>query len=266
MEGKREKYALITGSASGMGRCYAEALAGRGYAVLAVDRDEAANRTLCEALQRTYGVSAEAMTLDLAAPNAVERLLSLVGTRQTELEVLICNAGMLAFGGFAALETARIEQLMMLHMTTHTHLVHRIGQQMRRQGRGYILWVSSATARMPYPSIALYAATKAYVRSMAVALHDEWAQDGVVVTALCPGAVDTPFYALDEGLRRALLRFGVLLSPEEVVRRALRALFRGRRCITLGWAAKMMVGCGRLIPAWVIRRVVATQRVKRLLA
>lgn len=118
---------------------------------------------------------------------------------------------------------------------------------------------------MPYPSIALYAATKSYIKRLAEALHDEWRGDGVVVTTLCPGAVDTPFYRLDSRMRRWLLRLGVMLSPDEVVRRALRALFKGRKRITPGWAAKAMVLVGRLTPSWVIRRIVRLKRVQALL-
>ncbi len=266
MDVPSEKYALITGSASGMGREYACLLAASGYAIVAVDRNEASNCALCDTLRATYGVMAEAVTLDLAEADAADRLLAILGEKAVAIEVLICNAGMLAFGGFASLEKEKVEQLLGLHIATHTRLVHTLGRSMRAQKRGYVLWVSSAAAALPYPSIALYAATKSYVKSLAEALHDEWAQDGVVVTALCPGAVDTPFYELDDVWRKWLLRFGVLLTPREVAYRALRALFKGRKRITPGWAAKAMVLCGGLIPSWMIRRLVRIERVKKLLA
>lgn len=265
MVAKGQKYALVTGAASGMGRAYARALAAKGYGVVAVDCS-------AEALQRLHDeltardVSCVAICLDLAHPKAAEEVLRRVEEQACMIEVLICNAGVLAFGGFAALTQARVEQVMALHMTTHTKLVHTLGAQMCSRGCGYILWVSSTTAWLPYPSIALYAATKRYIKTLSEALHDEWAHCGVAVTVVLPGAVDTPFYRLDAGLRSRLLWWGVLLSPEEVTRRALRALFRGRKRVIPGWAAKLMVLMGRMTPSWVIRRVVRLKRVERLLS
>ncbi len=265
MHGERQKYALITGAASGMGRAYALQLAMRGYAILAVDRDEAANRRLEQLLSEQTNAPCRWFTMDLAQPDAAHEVLAWLEGEQIEVEVLVCNAGVLAFGGFAALTEQRIEQILQLHCATHTALVHALGGRMRERGHGYILWVSSATAWMPYPSIALYAATKSYIKRLAEALYDEWRGNGVVVTTLCPGAVDTPFYRLDDHMRRWLLRLGVMLSPDEVVRRALRALFKGRKRITPGWAAKAMVLVGRLTPSWVIRRIVRLKRVQALL-
>lgn len=248
-----------------MGLCYVRRLAERGYAVVAVDRREEELRARCREVAEAIGQTIEPLVQDLTAQDAAERIVAHVERQGIEVEVLVCNAGVLSFCGFLTLEPARIDQMIALHMSTHTQLVRALGERMRTRGEGYILWVSSATAWMPYPSIALYAATKSYVRQLAVALHDEWQQDGVVVTALCPGAVDTPFYRLNDSMRRWLLRLGVMLSADEVAHRALRALFKGRRQLTPGWAAKAMVLLGRVLPSWVIRRVVRIECVKRLL-
>ncbi len=265
MHTKRQKYALVTGAASGMGLCYVRRLAERGYAVVAVDRREEELQARCREVAETTRQVVEPLVQDLTAQDAAEQIVAYVERQGIEVEVLVCNAGVLPFGGFLAHEPSRIDQIISLHISTHTQLVRALGERMRARGEGYILWVSSATAWKPSPSIQLSAATKSYVRQLAVALHDEWQQDGVVVTALCPGAVDTPFYRLSDSMRRWLLRLGVMLSADEVARRALRALFKGRRQLTPGWAAKAMVLLGRLIPSWVIRRVVRLERVKRLL-
>lgn len=266
MHTKRQKYALVTGAAFGMGLCYVRRLAEMGYAVVAVDRRAEELLVRCREVGGVTGQRVVPFVQDLTADDAVERIVTFVDQQQFEIEVLVCNAGVLAFGGFLSLDRAKIEQIVTLHISTHTQFVRTFGERMRARKRGYILWVSSATAWIPYPSIALYAATKSYVKQLAAALHDEWAQDGVVVTALCPGAVDTPFYRLSERMRRWLLRVGAMLTADEVARRALRALFRGRKCIVPGWAAKVMVLAGRIVPSWVIRRVVKIERVKKLLA
>lgn len=87
---------------------------------------------------------------------------------------------------------------------------------MRRRGEGYILVMSSATAWMPYPTIAAYAATKSFLRTFARSLNFEFRKYGVRVTGVFPGAVDTPLYDLDAACRRRLLRWGVMSAPQEV--------------------------------------------------
>lgn len=84
--------------------------------------------------------------------------------------------------------------------------------------RTAVLVLSSATAWMPFPTLSAYAATKSYLLDFANALHDELASDGVDVTSVLPGAVDTPFYRLDKVWRRRLVAWGVMWTPERVAR------------------------------------------------
>lgn len=260
-----EKYALVTGASSGIGREYARQLARRGYAVLLVSDRREENECAAREIAAAEGVRTEAICLDLATPDAAERLWTWCCERRLEVEVLVCNAGMLLFGGFAAGDPARIERLVTLHCTTAALLCRYFGAAMCRRGRGYLLIMSSATAWMPYPTIALYAATKSFLRSLAQALHTEFAPCGVRVTAVFPGAVDTPLYRLDERMRRRLVRFGVMQTPQEVARRGLRALFRGRRRTIPGLFTRLCVTLCRFVPAWAIAFALRLPAVKKLL-
>ena len=261
-----KKYALVTGAASGMGRKYALRLAERGYALVVVDCQAEQLEAAADEIRCATKAEVKSLVQDLTADNAVEKLYAETEGQGLEVEVVVSNAGRLLFGGFAAASEADIESLLSLHCSVTTRLCHRFGARMRERGRGYLLLMSSTTARMPLPSIALYAATKRYIDTLGSALHDEWANDGVAVTVVCPGAVDTPFYALDEKMRRWLLRFGVMLTPDEVASRALRALFYKRKHLTPGWAAKLMVVLCAICPSWVVRQIVKIRWVKQLLA
>ena len=261
-----KKYALVTGAASGMGRKYALRLAERGYALVVVDCQAEQLEAAADEIRCATKAEVKSLVQDLTADNAVEKLYAETEGQGLEVEVVVSNAGRLLFGGFASASEADIELLLSLHCSVTTRLCHRFGARMRERGRGYLLLMSSTTARMPLPSIALYAATKRYIDTLGSALHDEWANDGMVVTVVCPGAVDTSFYALDEKMRRWLLRLGVMLTPDEVVRRALRAMFYKRKHLTPGWAAKLMVALCAICPSWVIRQIVKIRWVKQLLA
>ena len=103
------------------------------------------------------------------------------------------------------------------------------GDRMKQRGSGRILLVASMAARIPAPGIQVYSATKAYLRSFGESLSFELKPYGVTVTTLCPAAVATPLY----GLKKGLLNFGVAIrvihTPQWLVIKALKGLFRGRR-------------------------------------
>ncbi|MFQ7502116.1 MAG: SDR family NAD(P)-dependent oxidoreductase [Alistipes finegoldii] len=88
---------------------------------------------------------------------------------------------------------------------------------------------------MPFPGLALYSASKAYMRSFSVAFAKEVRDRGIRVTAVCPAGVATDLYGLTPRWQRIGKRLGVLITPDNCARRGLRALWRGRRCIVPDW-------------------------------
>jgi short-subunit dehydrogenase len=127
------------------------------------------------------------------------------------------------------------------------------------------LIVSSITAWAPYPTISHYAATKAYLKSFGESLWYELRGTGVSVTTVFPSAVDTPFYNLDEKMRRRLLRCGVMMHSEEVVRKALTAMFRSRKRSLPGFITKLEAAICAVLPSWVLLLVMKLPAVKRVL-
>ncbi len=265
MDFSNYKYAVVTGASSGIGYEYAAQLAARGYGVVLVSNQDADNRTAADRIAAEYKVPTLPYYLDLTADGAAEQLWRWTVDRGLEVEVLICNAGILLFGRMAAMSAEKLHNIVALHCATTTLLCRYFGEAMCNRKRGFILLMSSSTAWMPYPSIAAYAATKAYLRSFSSALHGEMGMDGVRVTAIFPGAVDTPLYQLSEKVRRRLVWWGVMSTPQYIARKGLSALFRGRcRCIP-GIFTKVSLLVCRLIPACVIRSLLRIPAVKRLI-
>lgn len=260
-----ERYALVTGASSGIGREYAMLLAQRGFGLIVVSNRDAENRQVAREIAERHRVPAWPVYADLARPDAVERLHAETSARGWRVEVLVCNAGRLQFGGLTAASPEAIAGLVGLHCTTPALLCRLYGADMLARGRGWILIMSSATAWMPYPTIAAYAATKSFLKSFAQALHDEFHAAGVTVTAVFPGAVDTPFYRLGEPWRRRLRRWGVMSTPHDVAKKGLRALFRGRSRSIPGLFTKICVVMCRLLPSCVIRAALRLPAVQRLL-
>ena len=164
---RQRKYALVTGASSGIGREYAAQLAAKGYdLVMAGNRDEE-NRAAAREIAARYGVRTLPLCMDLSEPDAAVKLHAETSARGIEIGVLVCNAGVLLFGPLAAAPPERIGRIVTLHCTTPALLCRLYGEEMRRRGEGYILVMSSATAWMPYPTIAAYAATKSFLRTFA---------------------------------------------------------------------------------------------------
>ncbi len=259
------KYALVTGASSGIGREYAAQLAARGYGVVLVSNQDEANRVVAEQIAAEYKVPTFPYCLDLTTDGAAEQLWRWTTEQGLEVEVLVCNAGILLFGRMATMSAEKLQNIVALHCTTTTLLCRYFGEAMCARKRGFILLMSSSSAWMPYPSIAAYAATKAYLRSFSRALHGEMGMYGVRVTAVFPGAVDTPLYQLSEKMRRRLVWWGIMATPQYIAKKGLSALFKGRyQCIPGIFTKVSLLAC-RLIPACVIRSLLRIPAVKRLI-
>lgn len=258
-------FALVTGASSGMGEEFARQLAAAGYDLLVVSNREQDNHRVAESIAREYGVEAIALYSDLTADDAAERLYAEIRERGLQVEVLISNAGMLLFSQMLNTPLGKLDNIIRLHCTTPTKLCRLVAEDMARRGRGYILLVSSITAWTPFPTISHYAATKSYLKSLGEALWYEFRTQGVRVTTLMPSAVDTPLYDLSDSMRRRLLRLGLMMSVESVVRKGLKAMFKGRaRCVP-GVVTKIEALLCRIMPRWALLPILQIPAVKRIL-
>lgn len=227
MENKQPIYALVTGACSGIGYQFARALAERKYNVILVSNREREIHEAAEQVARDYGVTTKALCLDLAQPDAAGRLADYC--HGMDIEVLINNAGIFTFADLCHTSDQKLETYLHLHVETVTRLTLHFAEQMKQRHKGYILNSSSLAGYFPFPGIALYTATKGYIRLLSQSLHHEYRPFGVQLLTLCPGAVATDLYGLPPRLQLLGIRLGIICRPEKMVRKALSALFRGRR-------------------------------------
>ena len=258
-------YALITGASSGIGRCYAHELAKRGYNIIAVSNQQQELEAVVDELHATYNVAAHYIYADLAASDAAESIFNRCKEEGWQVDILICNAGMLLFSTLLRTDPKRLKTIVDLHCTTTTLLCRYFGEAMKERGMGRILLMSSSTAWLPYPTIAHYGSTKAYIKSLAFALWYELHSHGVSVTAVFPGAVDTPFYNLKPSLRKWFVRLGIMHRPETIARRGTRAMMWGMRRLTPGLFTKLVVVICAILPARVLDIFLHIGPIKRLL-
>ena len=221
--------ALVTGGSSGIGLEFSRQLAEKGYDLIIVSNSREQLDAVCAPIAEEYGVRVIPRLQNLATGNAAEELMEWCDSQSVLPDILINNAGMFYFKELSPELMGKAEVMIGLHVTTPTKMCILFGDRMKQRGSGRILLVASMAARIPAPGIQVYSATKAYLRSFGESLSFELNPYGVTVPTLCPAAVATPLY----GLKKGLLNFGVAIrvihTPQWLVRKALKGLFRGRR-------------------------------------
>ncbi len=246
--------ALVTGASSGIGEAVARRLAREGARLALVARGEAALGRLAADL----GPGTAVLAQDLARPGAAQALAARVVDAGLEVDILVNNAGYGLAGPFAALDADEQEEMIALNCAALTGLTRRLLPGMLARRRGGVLHVASTAAFAPAPTLAVYAATKAYVLRLSQALHAELRGTGVHCTCLCPGPVPTGFGAR-AGMHEGFFRTGGLLrattSPERVAREGLSALARNRRQVVVGALNKAQAFGTRLAPTALTLRV-----------
>lgn len=253
----RNRTALVTGASAGLGSVFAERLAARGVAhIVLVARRLDRLEELAARLEAAHGTTVDPVALDLSRPDAGERLMAELATREIAIDILVNNAGFGLRGAFLELSLER--QLAMIDLNTRlaSELCHRLGRSMVERGFGAVLNVASTAAFQPGPFMAVYYASKAYLLSFSQALHEELKPKGVRVTALCPGATRTEFADVADMHGTRLFEW-FAAPPAPVVEAGLNALERGRAVVVPGLSNRLMAASVRFTPGWLTRRIVA---------
>lgn len=238
--------ALITGASSGIGSELTRLFAADGYDVVLVARRQ---RRLEEIASEVAddGVTATVITQDLAKPDGPGELFEAVRERELAVDTLVNNAGFGNYGGFEetdiGVETAMID----LNVTAITQLTKLFVRPMLDRGEGAVLNVASMAGMAPVPNQAVYSSTKAYVLSFSEALAHEFGDDGVTVTALCPGPVDTEFFE-EDGFEEAGVDDSDLNDPRSVAEAGYRGLQRGKTIVIPSRRMRLLSQVKRVLP------------------
>ena len=243
----RNRWAVVTGASSGLGRGLAAGLADRGMSVVLTGRNGARLKEAADAIRRASpDVQVETVTADLSTSSGVATLIDRVGDRS--VEVLVNNAGFGSYGPFVEADPDREADEIAVDVSAVVTLARAFLPGMTARGSGGILNVASAIAFQPAPYQAVYAASKAFVLSFSQALWAEARGAGVTVTALCPGPTRTGFVdALGADVEQTAI-YRRLADPEPVIEAGLRALDRGRAVVIPGVRNRVLAESGRFMP------------------
>ncbi|MBL8351271.1 MAG: SDR family NAD(P)-dependent oxidoreductase [Burkholderiaceae bacterium] len=253
----RTPIALITGASSGIGEALAHRFARAGHALVLVARGADRLDALAAQLSAEHGVKAWARAADLAAPGAAAALAAAMKRERRTVDVLVNNAGVLEHGPFVAMAAQRHQQLVDLNVSGLTAMLAAFVPGMVARGSGRVLNVASIAAFQPVPSLATYAATKAYVLSLTESLSEELQGSGVTVTALCPGITATRMLERASAASPELAGLPALVvgSADDVAAEGFDACMKGEVIRVPGLINRAGVVAGRAAPKWLLRRL-----------
>jgi NAD(P)-dependent dehydrogenase (short-subunit alcohol dehydrogenase family)/pimeloyl-ACP methyl ester carboxylesterase len=235
---------LVTGAGSGIGRATAFAFAEAGARVVAVDRDtESAARTA--ELARLIGApEAWAETVDVSDGPAMEKLAAKVAGEYGVVDVLVNNAGIGLSGSFFDTTPEDWKKVLDVNLWGVIHGCRLFGKQMAERGQGgHIVNTASAAAFQPSKALPAYSTSKAAVLMLSECLRAELSGQGIGVSAICPGLVNTNITSTarfagvdaDEEKRRqkrSARLYGLRnYPPEKVADAILRAVVRNEAVV-----------------------------------
>lgn len=230
------KRALVTGASSGIGAAIARRLAELGVDLVLTARRRDA---LDEVAASCKGVKVEIVISDLGKPDAAHELWA-NATATGSIDILINNAGFGYFRRFDEVDWNRDSELIQLNMTSLVALARCFVDEHKTSTEpAQILNIASTGAYQSVPNMALYAASKAFVRNFSEGLHDEHRGTQLSVTCICPGGTETAFHAISGGGDYSCIANASTKSAEFVAHAAIRAMLAGKRTVVPGLFNKL---------------------------
>ncbi|MPY78519.1 MAG: SDR family oxidoreductase [Actinophytocola sp.] len=182
----KDKIAIVTGGAKGLGRAVATSLDAAGATVVVTDSDGDGAQAVAAEL-----VHGEGATCDVRDDDQVEELLGWVTQRHGSVDIMVANAGIATVAPITEMPVEEWRSVLAVNLDGVYSSVRHAGRSMAGNGGGAIITMASITGFSGSPLISHYAAAKAGVISLTRTAAVEWRDHGVRVNAICPGWIGT---------------------------------------------------------------------------
>jgi short-subunit dehydrogenase len=250
----REKWALVTGASSGIGKALAEALAAGGTNLILTARRRERLDELANGLRNTHKIATEVFEADLTRPAAPAEIFEFTKEKGLAVDLLINNAGFGQYGELHTCETSRLLDMVQLNCSAVLHLTRLFLPEMVARRRGDVLIVASTASFQAVPYISTYAASKVFDLYLAEGLAEEMKPYGIRVCALCPGTTASEFHELAGHPPRTQ---GRSETAEKVAKTGLKALAEGKSYVISGLGNYLGAHGERLVPRRFVTRIAA---------
>ncbi len=262
----RGKKVLVSGAASGIGRAIALQLAKEGAHLFLVDIDQPGMaETAAEA--RSAGVEVITRRCDMSQPQDVSSAVAEVLSRWQGVDILVNNAGITYFGKTERMAADHWDRLLRINLLSHVQFTRELLPSLLARKEAHVLNVCSVLGLIGMPKVTAYCTAKFGMVGFSESLRNEFARQGLGVTALCPGFVRTNLFTsapLEKDVEghKSPPRI-VTTTPERVAKAAVKAIRRNRRLIVMEPMARGMYFVKRFAP-WLMDAVFHLGRRKRI--
>ncbi len=243
------KFAIITGASTGIGFELASLAARDGYDLLVV-----ANEPLIEAAAQDFtqfGTNVQSVEADLSTIEGVDTLLAAANGRQ--IDVLCANAGKGLGHGFLDQSVADWRRVIDTNITGTLYLLHKVLPAMVARNEGKVLVTGSIAGYLPGSFQAVYNSSKSFIDYFTDAIRNELKDaDGVTITTLKPGPVDTEFFASADMLDTSVGQSDSKRDPARVAQDGWDAMNKGEASIFSGLKTKLQGVMANITPAAVL--------------
>jgi short-subunit dehydrogenase len=228
------KWALVTGASSGIGEALSTELAAAGVNLVLTARRRDRLESLASKLASSFNCQTKIIIGSLEQPDTPDKIFAETEGAGLPIDILVNNAGFGYFGEFAQGDPARQAAMVQVNCTAVVVLTNLFLPKMVERKRGDVLIVASTASYQPVAYLATYAATKVFDRFLAEAIAQEVKNQGIRVSALCPGPTESEFGPVagapqltdssTKGIRRAQ-------KADVVARKGLEGLVRGKHWV-----------------------------------
>ena len=248
-ENKNGKTALITGASSGIGSELARLFAKDGYNLVLVDKNEEGMQQLADNFFNQYGTQTTTIHKDLADTKAPDEIYAETSGQGQQIDVLVNDAGFGEYGLFAT-ETDLQKELAIIQVNAVAlmHLTKLYLKDMVSRNEGKILMLGSEVSVVPNPMMAVYGATKAFIKSFSEAIRNELKDTNITVTVLMPGATNTNFFKTAGAADAKGADPNKTANPAAVAKEGYDALMSGKDHVVAGWMNKARVVMAHILP------------------
>ena len=220
----RSKYgpwAIVAGSAVGLGAEYSRQIAALGLNLVMIDRDPSALAATAAAIRKEHGVEVKTLEVDLARADVGERVAA--GAAGLEIGLVVYNAAIGTVAPFLEITAPLADAMVDVNCRGPMRLVHAFVPAMMSRGRGGVILMSSMSGNFGSAQLAVYAATKAFTLVFGDALWSELAPAGVDVLTVQPGSTRTPGWLSSQPSEPGAEIMSAM-DPADVVREALATI------------------------------------------
>lgn len=235
--------------------CLARELASRQHDILLVARSSEKLSKLCDELKKEFNVKAEFLSLDLSTDEAHHALKMWLNKNSFTIDILVNNAGYGIWNPIEKSTLAELTNMMQLNMNTLVSLCYTLLPELKKHPKSFILNVASTAAYQAVPTLATYAATKAFVVLFTRGLRRELKNSNVSVSCLSPGATSTGFIdrAGMQSMKERADKFS--MKPEAVAKIGIACMLKGKAEIVPGFVNWLSVKLTYLVPKSITEKV-----------